>query len=164
MSPMPGVLERLSVKKYRDWCREERDRLCTPTSLLFVTASGRPMSKDNLRRDGWWPALKRAKLPPALMNSLRHSYQTIISNTVSEGAFERLAGHARGSTVGRRFYVHKTALEARDLVDSAFRVNKRVNFEDSEEGTEETQVSESSVSITVWGRSSVGRASRSQCA
>jgi len=160
--PMPPVLVD-EIKKYRDWSQVERDRLCTPTSLLFVTASGRPMSKDNVRRDGWWPAVKRAKLPPAHMNSLRHSYQTIISNTVSEGAFERLAGHARGSTVGRRFYVHKTALGARELVDSAFRVNNRVNIEHSEGGPEETQVSESRVNTTQWGRSSVGRASRSQC-
>lgn len=70
------------------------------------------------------------------MNSLRHSYQTIISTAVPEAAFERLAGHARGSTVGRRFYVHQTTLGARDLVDVAFGgngVNNGVNFEGDED-------------------------------
>ena len=114
--PMPPALVD-EIELYRDWCRAERDRLCTPTSLLFTTVSGRPISKDNVRRDGWWPAVKRAKLPPAQMNSLRHSYQTIIATAVPEAVFERLVGHARGSNVGRRHYVHLTALGARDQVE-----------------------------------------------
>ncbi len=161
--PMPPALVD-EIELYRDWCRAERDRLCTPTSLLFTTASGRPISKDNARRDGWWPAVKRAKLPPAQMNSLRHSYQTIIATAVPEAVFERLVGHARGSNVGRRHYVHLTALGARDQVESAFRVNKCVNKRRNVETAEGVDGAESKQAIEKWGRSSVGRASRSQCA
>lgn len=117
--PMPPPLV-ADLKAFRGWSQLERPGQQGATDLLFCTRSGRPMSKDNVRRDGWRKAVQRAKLSPAKMNSLRHTYQTIIANTVSESAFERLAGHARGSTVGRRFYVHQTALAARDLVDAAF--------------------------------------------
>ena len=132
--PMPPALV-AELRSHRQWCESERPDRCNPTDLLFTTLSGRPMSKDNVRRDGWWPAVKTAGLPGAQMNSLRHSYQTIISTAVPEAAFERLAGHARGSTVGRRFYVHQTTLGARDLVDAAFDdrcVNQRVNREDTQ--------------------------------
>ena len=128
--PMPPALV-AALQSHRHWCESGRPGRCRPSDLIFTTQSGRPMSKDNVRRDGWWPAVARAGLPPAQMNSLRHSYQTIISAAVPEASFERLAGHARGSTVGRRFYVHQTTLGARDLVDAAFGdgcVNKRVNF------------------------------------
>ncbi len=94
------------------------------------------MSKENVRRDGWRKAVDRAKLPPAKMNSLRHSYQTIIAAVVPEATFERLAGHARGSNVGRRHYVHQTSLGARDRVDAAFGggcVNQRVNLDGSQD-------------------------------
>jgi len=134
--PMPPALV-AELQAHWEWCRAECSDRCRPTDLIFATKSGRPMSKDNIRRDGWWPAVKRAELPATQMNSLRHSYATIISTAVPEAVFERLAGHARGSTVGRAFYVHQTALGARDMVDAAFgsgcvnqRVNPRGNQED----------------------------------
>lgn len=117
--PMPPPLL-AELQSYEKWYESERGRRPRPEDLLFSTRSGRAMSKDNVRRDGWRKAVQGANLPPAKMNSLRHSYQTIIASMVPEATFERLAGHARGSNVGRRFYVHQTSLGARDLVNAAF--------------------------------------------
>ncbi|HEX4025889.1 MAG TPA: tyrosine-type recombinase/integrase [Steroidobacteraceae bacterium] len=78
----------------------------TGEALVFATRTGAPLNPSNVRRDIWLKLVKRAKVQPLDMYSLRHTFASI-GRVSGEEAFNvsRAMGHSR-STLVDAVYAH----------------------------------------------------------
>jgi integrase len=87
--------------------------------LLFTTASsGRPLSGSNWRKEMWYPAVKKAKVPSYPPHALRHTAASwLVQAGVSLVEVQRLLGHSTPTMTNR--YAH-LAPGAHSAVENAW--------------------------------------------